>query len=416
MTIRSPSDHTRTLLKALREVLRPRGLLRVSGNPEPVLAALVAGQDPGALRDLVGIGLELDGDRHRACVAAVHALAKPLLPNRLPEMDEWLRRSRPSAGHWDDGWQRLRPGDIARLSLADSAALTLVGLCASHPNGHVREAAVHRLAAARSGAELGFLLLRANDWVPRIQLTARTALLVRITPANAGTLLGHLRLVDRLAQASRADHQKLVAAVDAALVAESARPLLLEGLRSPDFHVRRRCFTLVATAVGGTPAWLLDAAREDRDVMVRRWAYDRALEIPDEKERERHLEPAVLDSFAPIRRVALAYWTRRAGSAADRLCEVMLFDATPGLRTDAQRWWLARRGSPVVERYRQELEAAQSGRVVGALNGLAETGGSADADLARLYLAHSRARVRRAALRALCRLAPDEDPSSFESP
>jgi hypothetical protein len=416
MTIRSPTEPTRRQVKALREVLRPRGLLRTRGDPEPVLAALVVSGDTGALRDLIAIALEQHGPNREACVAAVHALVKPLMPNRLPELDPWLRRSGCwSEAHWEDGWHRLRPGDITRLPVGDSAALMLVGLCASHPNGHVREAAVQRLAAAHGGEELAFLLVRVNDWVPAVRLKARTALLDRITPANATTLLGHLQLVDRLAQASRVDHQDIVEAVQAALQTDSARPVLLEWLRAPDFHVRRRCFELAGAAVGGTPAWLLDAAIADRDVLVRRRAYQRASELADEHARDGYLERAVLDPFAPIRRLAFQYWSVRADPVAERLCELMLCDRATELRADAQRWWKVRRQAPVVEFYRREVKVAQASRLVGALIGLAETGDSGDRELVHPFLAHRRTRVRRAALRALCRLLVDEDVPVFES-
>jgi hypothetical protein len=271
---------------------------------------------------------------------------------------------------------------------------------------------VIRLSSSTDGEEIPFLLVRANDWVPAIRLRARSALLDRITPVNAGPLLRHLPLLDRLARATRADHQDIVEAVEAVLQSEPARPVLLGGLGSTDFQIRRRCFRLAARALGETP-WLLDTAGRDPDVVIRRWAYGRAQDLSATGDRDRYFEHAAADPFAPIRRIALEYWKRRVGPTADRLAEAFLFDRAADLRADAQRLWQARVTALVAEIYRRTISEGTSSRLVGALNGLAETGAAEDAELTRPYLEHPRARVRRAALRALCRLAPRSTVAPF---
>jgi HEAT repeat protein len=378
-----------------------------------VLEAIVASGDVGAVPELLCIALEHAGSQRAACVEAAWALAAPLLPGGLPELDEWLRRAGPWSGFWEGGWKRLTPREVTALPLASSADHILVCLLASHPNGHVREAAVIRLASSTDGEEIPFLLVRANDWVPAIRLRARSALLERITPANAGRLLRPLPLLDRLARATREDQQDIVEAVETVLQSDPARPVLLGGLGSTDFHVRRRCFRLAARALAETTPWLLDTARRDPDVVIRRWAYGRAQDLSATGDRDRYFEQAAADPFVPIRRIALEHWKRRDGPTADRVAEAFLFDRAADLRADAQRWWQARVTAPVAEIYRRTIREGTSSRLVGALNGLAETGAAEDGELTRPYLEHSRARVRRAALRALCRLAPSYTVAPF---
>src|ERR1043166_4557420 len=115
MTIRAPAESTQRLLKAARDALRPPGLFRAAGNPRMALEGIVASGDVGAVSELLSIALEHAGPPRAGCVEAAWALAAPLPPGGLPELDEWLRRAGPWSGFWEGAWKRLTPREVTAL-------------------------------------------------------------------------------------------------------------------------------------------------------------------------------------------------------------------------------------------------------------------------------------------------------------
>jgi hypothetical protein len=112
---------------------------------------------------------------HFCCLC--HCRAAAYRPS--PEWDEWVRRSWSVFVQSSDPWLKLAERN-EQLPISSPSDITLLGLCASHGNGYVREAAVARLAQVQNGLEVGFLILRANDWVPSVQIRAQTALMSRL--------------------------------------------------------------------------------------------------------------------------------------------------------------------------------------------------------------------------------------------
>src|SRR5712671_4725317 len=165
-----PSESSRAHLLQLREALKPPRFFRSPGNPKPHLAALKESGETDILRDLIGITIEADAGRRSDCVSTIAAIVEPLLPDRLPELDESFRQYRPVLVQPVDPWSRLTRKVVEDLPVAGQNDTIFLGLCASHSDGYIREAAVVRLAQIHNGLELGFLIMRANDWVTGIQI------------------------------------------------------------------------------------------------------------------------------------------------------------------------------------------------------------------------------------------------------
>ena len=89
-------------------------------------------------------------------------------------------------------------GDLGWLSADDQDSAFVLGLTSFHPDGYLREKALHALAARHSGIEIPFILLRLNDWVKEIRTVAREAFDERLTPEYAVHFVMNLPLVLRL--------------------------------------------------------------------------------------------------------------------------------------------------------------------------------------------------------------------------
>jgi len=403
----APSRDSQERLKQLRTALGWRTFFGATGAHEPLLRTIVSRGEPGVLRDLLGLALEQRGDKRALLLSAVETIAAPLVPARLIELDDRLRRAGTFNGIWADGWNGVTPREVAALEVESHGGRLLLGLLASHRDGYVREAAVIRLTELAGAWVLPFLLVRASDWVPHLGMRARTAVLHRLTPENAEQLLVLIPLIDRLAQSSRSSQQGLVQALDVALQDPAARSTLMRGLRHDDVRIRRRCYALAAEAPAMELLSLLHLGVLDSDNVVRRGAYSLVPTAFDEQQRSAQFERAVDDSYVRVRRLAWEFCRERVGAAADRMREAFLFDASATLRSEAQRAWGEREGESPLRVYREAVADSSSARLVAALTGLAESGTSEDVPRVEPFLMHARARVRRAALRALGRLAPD---------
>lgn len=277
----------------------------------------------------------------------------------------------------------------------------VLGVASMHPNGHVREAAVRELDAS-SGGELPYLLVRLNDWVEPVRRRAREAVRRRLTPEYAPRFVRDLWLVERLAECGRDDHESLVEAVHSLLVTRG-RGALLAGLEAPDRWLRRTCYRLLLEPPGREAPEVVLRALADEDNIVRlrgvRWGA-----VLLEPQQLLELLPALLrDPFARVREDALRLLSERAPDRAESALWGALLDPNATVRDMARRI-LARNGqADFVDVYRGAL-----GReTIPALHGLAETGRAEDAALVEPFLTASAPRVRRAAVAALGRLAPD---------
>src|SRR6185312_3917797 len=91
----------------------------------------------------------------------------------LLEFDRRVRdRVRMSASGWTH-WATLKAGDLSVFRGAEATAAAVIGAASFHASGHVREAAVRLLDEVETGAELRFLLIRLNDWVPAVRSAAQ---------------------------------------------------------------------------------------------------------------------------------------------------------------------------------------------------------------------------------------------------
>ena len=350
-----------------------------------------------------------DAEMAPAAARAIRQTLETYAPGELPRVDEEVRRLqlpwryRPFTGH--PRWN-VTPEAVRSLSVDAACEGAVLGVASFHASGHVREAAVERLAAVRDGSEVPFLLLRMNDWVDPVRLRAGRAVRERTGPACAGAFVRTMALVLRLLRPGlRTDQADAARGVIEMLRAPEARPALEAGLDAPEREVRRTCAALLL-APGTADAGAIARALHSADPGVRVHAARAAAAAVDDAALDEILPALLADPFVGVRSVGLRLAaTRRAEDAGPWLTRALL-DRSPALRAGA-RAHLAKRG-PVdfAAFYRAALEP-DAGNVVVAVSGVGETGGAEDADRVARFLADPRARVRRAAVFAVARLAKE---------
>jgi HEAT repeat protein len=358
--------------------------------------------------------------------AAISTRLRDAGPATLAWIDEEIRRH---AYHIDGGfyastdgrsfmaWRNFVPealSGLARRLIPYPAAL---GLFASHPNGHVREAAVQALAAVTDGRELPFLALRANDWVPEVAARAEALLVQRLRPDNRRAVLVALPfLVRLLGQRRRDDHRRILAALRHVVVSAGARPVL-ERIEAYDTGVRRFVYDLLNRDIEGDSATtaavagdILRAALADRDAVVRQRVVRRLSCGGDVEASVEILTRLLRDDPAPgVRKEALAALAARE-TVRDRLHAPLLhalLDRAARVR-ELARFIVRDQRLPIVPRdvYVAHITNVRAGQrtsvwqLTSVINGLGETGTSVDVDLLEPFLHAALPGLRRAAVRA----------------
>lgn len=377
-----------------------------------MLEELAACGEPAVIPEIADYLLAFEGEIRRATRKAVDQLLSQVPRGRLAEMDYRVREVGSHRPHWETAWWQMKPDELERIASEDHG-VSILGLASFHANGHVREAALRKLAEHRSGSELPFLLIRLNDWVQPVQTQARGAIQSRLTTDYASHFLTNLQLVLRLEFCGRGEHTALVKDISTLLRRPECRHHLLEGASSGDRAMRRACLRLAAEIEGAGRLSVLRAALTDSDPLIRFWTARRLLPDASLDELPRLATELARDPFMPVRREALQALAQRLPENARPSLMDALTDRHTSIRETA-RFFLSELGDfDAASVYRDRLNAAVGAQLVGAIRGLGETGTAKDAERIRPLLNAGEARHRKAAIFALARIAAENFTEEF---
>ncbi len=250
-------------------------------------------------------------------------------------------------------------------------------------NGYEREAAVHALAALRTGEAIPSLLARANDWVPEVSHAARRALAGFMTLEHASHWLACLEQVVALQRTTRVNHRALLEGLRSLLGSPDVLPMTLRASGTGSRAVRRWVFELqidgLAEQADGQA--LLQGALRGRDIFTARLALRHVLQWP-------------------------------VGPARDGLLRAALQCRFSAVRAEALRWVLARQpallSAETLRALCLDASAAVRGIGLHAIRGKADEAAVAKAALGRWEQADLPGRARAAALQVLLALRPGD--------
>jgi HEAT repeat protein len=372
-----------------------------------LLAEFDDSRDATIIPDLLPLVSDCDRRVSERAATAITEIIDRVAPAALAGLDAIIRQSYVSLWTHERGWLPLSPADLDRDIRDGGVPPALLGLATMHPSGHVREAAVRRLAARIDGSEVSYLLIRLNDWIPVIRETARAALQSRLHRGYARHLIRNLALLVRLAECSRDDHWPFVASVVDLLRKAECRPALLEGTASTDRFVRRTCFRLAIDVPEISLKDVLTKALHDNDPLVRLWSARAARSRLVPVEFQSLMPVLERDHFVPVRREALCGLVEKSPELAHTVLLTALLDPHVSMR-EVARYYLGKSGGFESRSFYQDtIRSTAPDLQLAAIAGLGETGTAEDADLITPYLEDPRTRIRRAAVVALARVGGD---------
>ena len=349
--------------------------------------------EPGAIPGLMAIG----ASRHRgvsaAARSAIYRLYQLLPVQALSTLDDQIRRT------WgDQQWYSFDPEHVDGIDLLTDADRVFLGLVGSHRNGYVRAAVLRAMVADGSAKLVPFAVLRLADWVDTVRSEAEAALRWWLRPEHSETIVECLELLDRVALSQRF-RPECWGWVEALLSQEGCAGALEQGLSSPSVRLRRRCLSLAMKSPAFEVRELVGRALRDREPFIRRWAFGRAWEMPQENLNDLR-ELAARDGSGPIRLLAFEAF-ERDGAAQEKDFKGFLMDRSVVVRQAAQRLVQRRFGASSLTLYRKGLLDPSPKVVEVCIRGLAETGSREDGAAAMPLIAHPAGRVRRAVLKCL---------------
>lgn len=257
---------------------------------------------------------------------------------------------------------------MARADMADPESEKAVVDLSRSWDGHVREAAVRKLADAASVESFRAVIERLNDWVPQVRQAAAQACQSRLDPERLDVVLACLDSILALAGQSRADHSLFLSGVGRLLetpqahfevaqffvgsrgpvaryllerlLARDASPAdtLLLAAKHADFTVRSAAIAACENPDVAIAAEIMHSLLSDPHPIIRRNALRVSLTRPmDGEAKARLIRSALMDRSHAVREFALwhakksgfdldAFLARQANGTHDRRALVGLID------------------------------------------------------------------------------------------
>jgi HEAT repeat protein len=372
-----------------------------------VLDQLATMTSPALVPHLVIFGMVANSEERLQADAIVGSILDALNVRELLEFDRCVRdRVRMSATGCPP-WTTLKAWDLSVLGSSEVTAAAIIGATSFHASGHVREAAVRLLDKVETGAELRFLLIRLNDWVPAVRSAAQQAVQRRLKSGYAVAFARNIDLIERLLHWERADHTVLLRWIVEYLRGEEGAHAVEAVLGSAEVRQRRLLYTL-----------LLSADRDCSDALVRRALADDdpVCRLRGIRVASRHLSgdalrdvlyQALEDSFAPVRLVAVRALAAGSFGEIETTFIALLMDAAPSIRAVARHHLRQVGWTDFIEHYARQLIDASRDRTCTALRAIGEVGTAASAARVLPYVSTQDSRVAAAALRTLAVLDGD---------
>ena len=344
-----------------------------------------------------------DPEQVRRVDSEVSAILDSMDVRELLEFADAVRRSYRWYGATRPAWLTMRPSDVKALRRGEAIPTAILGVISFHGNGFIREAALRVLDHVEGGAELRYLLVRLNDWVPEVREAALRAVRRRLTAEYASAFAFHIGLIVRLLAWGRANHFETLGSIVELLRGPAGWPRLPSILDSANAMSRRFLYRLLMDAESEAGRALIRRALRDSEPLTRLEAMRRLqgakpgnLEV---------LRAALRDKFSPVRLLAARELANAdCGESEDTFIE-LLMDPAASVRALARQ----RLGTRIdfARIYQQHLADPMPQRVAAALRGIAEIGDLGSVARVVALVGAADARVAAAALRALAMLDGD---------
>lgn len=397
--------------RLLRELeIDSRAWIGRAERTERTLRALSASREVAAIPALFEFLLDCDFGVARSVIRTLQDLFLEMPSVMYPNLDEQVRKYHRWSGP-NERRRTLSQRKTDRLRAEPSASLPM-GLASCDISGYLRESAVQMLDRRfQDGSEIPFLLLRLDDWVEPVRLAAETAIAGRLAEAHRPGYLRHLPLIFRLRGRERATRSSIFAGLQHLL--GSVPGDLIEAAMAGGAATRRAGLSLAwkAAQAGAesvqvatieqilafrAPAARLQAVRWLTDVSI-------APELA-----WRFLPQLANDRQSAIKRLALEWRATVDPQGSLEWLRKGLLDPSAKVRTIAQFHLGKLQPLELGAYYREALLHGTDRDRDAAIGGLMETGAKPDAELIAAFAEAPQISLRKAAIAALGRIAPED--------
>lgn len=365
---------------------------------------------------LLPFALEENQPIRKSARDAIYQIISSHRKQDLIGLDQYIRRL--TTYHYSDKlatWHQLSPEKIRAYPINDDSNVSFIGICSYHRNGYVREVAIEMLSKQSSGAEIPFLLLRLNDWQPKIRFLAYKAIKQRLHSDYVKHFLEAIYLIKHLSEYySREKFSDLVDEIYEMFRHPKNRNVLLSGFHSKDPTVRRFCFEMAINLPDIDQDSVISEALRQSDALIRLQIVKHICRNYSNECLNPWLKRIRSDVFPPIRQLALQAHIDRFPEQSTEELRAALLDRHKTIREMA-RYYLKDQQMDFPSFYREKLKGTDEGLIQAAIVGLGETGEKADAQWVTLFLCHDNARIHRSAVKALGMLNPEDNTEVFIS-
>jgi len=326
------------------------------------------------------LAVYLSSDPHyrELAKAAIRRIMAGRTPDELRKLDDRFRSVSIHAPI-TAGWDRITSGCVSRIIDKNDAAI--VGMLSFHWDGQVRAEAIKHLNKMNTGDELVYLLIRANDWVPRVRNLARSAIENRLNSRNTDALADNLELISSLESKTRTDLSGLLKEIYGFLRMHPSG--LRRAIGNPRFRVRRSAFRASYQLDEPQKISFIAQALRDSDSLIRLHAARQVSALEDPVQRREFLDIMRDDRWHAIRSLRLHIAVDDNGSDTEQILLGYILDRSPAIRF-ASRFFLSKRG---IESFRTIYrDALDTNNVELALRGLGECGAADDIALIEPYM------------------------------
>lgn len=279
----------------------------------------------------------------------------------------------------------------------------LFELCifACHPNGHFRGRAVIALTKFTEPLALSLALLRCNDWVTPVRLTAKDSAFSIIARINIDDLLKIWEVFSRVSQGQRHRDIALNESLFPILKEKVPRKLLHRQLQSGDNHVRRYAAEVMWHTQESLDLSDLQALCACSDPYICFRTLRNILPKFDRRIRKPLLDLVRKKKWAPARLERLRILIHDDSSNSRDELVAALCDRSATIRNFAH---FHLKGNPSIDihaHYLTKLESPNVSERIAALQGLHETGFHNAPTEAETWLSHTHPRIIACALNIL---------------
>lgn len=398
------SEPTQASLQQLHDLLSTTRWFGKAKREQAIVALLdrIASQgEPAAVSSAARCLFESSREIRSAASRTIDRLLAVVAPDQLLHLSGVVG----SSWVWSctRAWDTLSAREIPALLADLDCPLAVLGLLSFHRSGYVRQQAVRLLSRERSGDELPYLLIRANDWVSVVAEEASAAIGQRLAPDYLPHFARRLPLVVRLLAFRRRDLSPVVRRVVETLVQPEHDAVFDEVLNSADTAVRRQVISIALETAGEHRARVVRRGLLAEDAIVRLRCARRVgdtLSGPELREATARLQR---DRFLPVRREGFRLDAESNPDQAVSIWTRALLDRHPSMRALARHSLDKRGWVQAAAFYRQEIK--ENGDSLPAVAGLAECRDQTDLAGLRALLTHKQPRLRRIAVCGMARIA-----------